>query len=731
MVPTVASANALTPGDLDPTFGVAGEVATDFGGSDSASAVTIDSDGKIIAAGTTQDPSSCLPFPFDCRREIAIARYNDAGSLDTSFGLGGRVITDFGSDVDVRAVTTEGDGSIVVAGDVRLTTGRHAILVARYLHDGSPDDGFGSNGFVTTSVGIEAFGYGVAIESDGDIVVAGHVAYDTTGDFLIARYQTNGSLDSTFGSDGVAVVDFGVYSDAFAVAVEPGGAIVAVGDVGNSYPSFGLVRLTSNGSLDPTFGSNGQATTTSGAAAYSVALLPDGKLVVGGWGYYLGGEASTLARYQPDGTLDPTFGDNGVVVTNVGSGSAIYGVATQTDGKVVAVDQTSSAVTAVVRYNADGRLDQTFGVDGIVTTAYPSGGEAQALALQPDGAIVTAGYSGSDFEVVRYVGLVDTTAPTVTAAVDRQPNSDGWYNKPVTITFTCADALSGVATCPASVTINSDGADQIITGTAYDNAGNTASASLTVNVDQTAPVVGIPTFSIQPMAVSDTTGVTAAVSDALSGVVGGEIWIGTDPGIGQATPLVSSNGTLSGAISGLAAGLYPVGVRAVDAAGNWSASSTALLVVYDPNGGFATGGGWIIPGGATSETGDLLPGLDGTSKANFGFVVKYQNGQTTVPGGNFEFHYNAGDFHLSSTGFQWLVVTNTQWAHFQGQATINGGTTRYPIRIDARDSNKSGTPDHLVLRIYATGTDPNTATPIYQASGDVTGGDITIHNEVS
>ena len=142
---------------------------------------------------------------------------------------------------------------------------------------------------------------------------------------------------------------------------------------------------------------------------------------------------------------------------------------------------------------------------------------------------------------------------------------------------------------------------------------------------------------------------------------------------------------------------------------------------------FVTGGGWIVPGSSTSELGDALPGLDGRSKANFGFVVKYANGSSTVPGGNLQFHYNAGGLHLKSTGMEWLVVTNENSAKFRGAATIAGQPGTHPFRVDARDGGTQ--PDRFVIRVWAPGQNPDAAEPIYKASGDVSGGEIKIHRQ--
>ena len=323
----------------------------------------------------------------------------------------------------------------------------------------------------------------------------------------------------------------------------------------------------------------------------------------------------------------------------------------------------------------------------------------------------------------------DTTPPVVTGTLDRLPDSAGWYNHPATIAWTATDAADAFVAAPAATAVTTQGLDIAYTSApACDSNGNCASGTVVASLDSTLPTVAAAAFGANPLAVGSPVLVTAAASDALSGVVSGEIWIDSDPGVGNAVPLaIASPGVLGVTLSGMAVGIHTVGVRSLDAAGNWSVAATSLLVVYDPAGGFATGGGWLVPGGATSDSGDLLPRLDGTSKANFGFVVRYENGASTVPSGSFEFHYKVGQFDLSSAGYDWLVVTNSQWAHFNGSVTLNGGSAVYPISVSVRDSNKTGTPDRLVLKVYAPGADPLTASPIYQASGDVSGGNVVLH----
>ncbi len=208
-------------------------------------------------------------------------------------------------------------------------------------------------------------------------------------------------------------------------------------------------------------------------------------------------------------------------------------------------------------------------------------------------------------------------------------------------------------------------------------------------------------------------------------------------GLASLSASLSDTSTTTTVTSGFAPGpgVYTLTVTATDLANN-EATETRQFVIYDPSAGFATGGGWIIrggwiiPGGSTSDAGDDLPGLDNASKATFGFVVKYKKGATT-PTGQLEFRYRVGDFDLHSTHYDWLVVTNKNWAKFQGIATIKGIQGVFPFKVDGRDGDANATslPDRFVIKIWAAGANPDTDEPIYKASGDLGGGQIKIHDK--
>lgn len=324
----------------------------------------------------------------------------------------------------------------------------------------------------------------------------------------------------------------------------------------------------------------------------------------------------------------------------------------------------------------------------------------------------------------------DSAPPNVAGEITGNRGNNDWYTGEVKVTWTATDDVDGQLPAPPSNTLPNEGHGQTATSQEVcDAAGNCARGTVQgINIDFTKPQLADVTLSSSPLPVGRNAALRVTASDAVSGIAGGEWFLDADPGTGSATAMDRDGDVLSAVVGGeTEPGVHTVGVRAQDVAGNWSDVSTLYLVAYDPTGGFATGGGWIVPGGHTSDVGDALPGLDGESKATFGFVVKYENGQSTVPGGNLQFHYQAGKFRLKSTGMDWLVVTNTNWAKFQGLGTVDGIDGKVPFRVEARDSDKIGQPDRFVIRIWTPGTDPDTDPAPYKATGDVQGGQIQIH----
>jgi uncharacterized delta-60 repeat protein len=414
-VSSIPSARAsAAAGDLDLKFGIGGKVITHLGFGDQVSALAIQPDGKIIAAGMSASRAI-----YDAE-DFALVRYQTDGTLDSSFGLGGKVITDFFGDEDhISAVALQPDGKIVAAGRARKGAAIYFGL-ARYDKDGALDSAFGSGGKVVTSF----FGFGddaasLAILADGKILVAGAIFTGPVEvDFGLARYNGDGSLDATFGSGGKVTTDFGNYDTITSIAVQPDGKIIAGGNTTNrnTNDDFALVRYNKDGSLDSGFGSGGKVVTDFARHedfVAELALQPDGKIVVAGDVTISASPSKEdvgfgLARYNADGSLDSRFGFGGKVVTG-DSLIAADAVVIQPNGKVIAAGLAKGGDFGLARYNSNGGLDSGFGTNGVITTDFSgSGGERIfALALQPDGKVVAAGTTfdqntGSGFALARY-----------------------------------------------------------------------------------------------------------------------------------------------------------------------------------------------------------------------------------------------------------------------------------------------------------------------------------------
>jgi uncharacterized delta-60 repeat protein/LPXTG-motif cell wall-anchored protein len=288
--------------------------------------------------------------------------------------------------------------------------------------DGALDTTFGTGGKVTTTIGGGDLGKAVAIQSDGKIIVVG----DNMTDVEVVRYNTDGSLDTTFGTSGKVTTDIGTSSTdtANAVAIQSDGKIVIAGSSGSlalNSGNFAVMRYNADGSLDTTFDTDGKVTTDIGTntsdTANAVAIQSDGKIVVAGTSGSSGDFA--VVRYTTSGALDTTFDTDGKVTTDIGTNTndTANAVAIQSDGKIVVAGTSGSPGDfAVVRYTTSGALDTTFDTDGKVTTdvGTNTNDTAKTVAIQSDGKIVVAGTSSNNFAVVRFtaVGALDTTFDT-------------------------------------------------------------------------------------------------------------------------------------------------------------------------------------------------------------------------------------------------------------------------------------------------------------------------------
>ncbi len=407
------------PGDLDPTFGNGGKVTTDFNiSSEQALATAVQSDGKIVAAG--------LIFNLQTNTsDFALARYNTNGTLDTSFGAGGKIITDLEYPIEAaHAVVIQADGKIVAVG----TSGEDSAIgfdftLARYNTDGSLDTSFGVGGKVRTNINREDGAFAAALQPDGKIVVAGSTSNNNGDYFALARYNTNGTLDTSFGTGGLVTTDVVSNSEeqAYALALQADAKIVVAGVARNASEDFALVRYNTNGTLDTSFGAGGKVITdfTKSERAQAVAIQTDGKILAVGFSY--DGETGdfALARYNTNGSLDASFGAGGKVINPTAEYDTAYAVAIQANGKIIAAGSNFPDPNFVLRrYNTDGSIDNTFGSGGTVTTNINGFDSAYAVTIQSDGKIIAAGSSlnpqnnTSDFALVRYLGDSAATRAT-------------------------------------------------------------------------------------------------------------------------------------------------------------------------------------------------------------------------------------------------------------------------------------------------------------------------------
>jgi uncharacterized delta-60 repeat protein len=394
-IPRTVCADA---GELDPSFGIGGKVVTDIGGSESGTAIAIQQDGKIVVAGSYEIESG------ESDHDFGVARYLADGSLDTEFGVGGLNGLDFFGGEDIaHAVAIQPDGKIVVAGEIYNTATNNADFgLGRFNPDGSIDESFGNGNAVTTDFsGLADQAMGVALQSDGKIVVAGVTGRDVFLQCGLARYNPDGSLDISFGSGGKA--EF--YSlNAYAVNIQPDGKILVAGSANVWEDYFALARLNSDGSFDSSFGIGGMETGDALGCAYSLLIQPDGAIILAGTTTV--DPSSTyndfcLLRFASNGRLDTSFGTSGGVWTDFfGESDAALAVALQPDGKILAAgfaERSSGSGNidfALARYHSDGSPDSTFGSGGKVTTDF-SGDEDRAfsMALTSDARIVLAGYA--------------------------------------------------------------------------------------------------------------------------------------------------------------------------------------------------------------------------------------------------------------------------------------------------------------------------------------------------
>jgi uncharacterized delta-60 repeat protein len=383
-----------TPGAPDRSFGQGGVVLTQFSAIAFASSVAVTPDGGIVAAGRVG-------------KQLEVLRYQSEGSLDRSFGSGGKVGTDLGKAPSVGGVALDSAHRIIVAG-----SGDGDDKVIRYLPDGELDADFGDGGVVTLDRGTK-FDAASSVAMQGrKIVVVG----DAGGQFEVLRLRADGTLDTSFGTDGAADVRFRKVDGARAkeVIVDRGHILVA-GEGSQGGCSGGgctvyqvIVGLDDDGTQDETFGTKGtqeRVLPDFGEICYgcdvAFAMTPSGRLLVA--------NVNAIAEYTARGRVAWGFGSHGVVEPKGVSFSGGSALAVQPNGKILAggarvADPSCTRCRrafGLERFLAGGRVDRTFGDRGTVSTAIE--GSTQALAPQAGGKVVVLGHANHAFGLARYL----------------------------------------------------------------------------------------------------------------------------------------------------------------------------------------------------------------------------------------------------------------------------------------------------------------------------------------
>ncbi len=408
---------AQQPGELDLSFGTSGLITTSAA---SWVDVAIQPDGKVLAVSNK------------------IGRYETDGTLDGTFGINGLITIEINDTIyRCNAINIQPDGKILVAGEPWLYGSIDSnFLLIRYNPDGSLDSSFDGDGYTKTDfyLGSNDHGYELAIQTDGKIIVAG--SSDTK--LALSRYDTNGSLDSTFDNDGKLVinsvnVDFYNLSHATYMKLQIDGKIL-VGSADN------LARLNADGSLDNTFGINGVVGLPQ--PMRDMAIQPNGKITLTG-----GGGDVTTVRLDTNGDLDNNFGIGGVTTTDWWvwncSNPHLVGtsIALQPDGRILAGGYNVCCQLGdcrefiLIRYDQDGSIDSSFGSDGMVITSFPqfwSQTESHASAITPDLKIILAGHTYYDSDngcLARYhlgdmLDVNDATGSNEQFIISPNPTSD-------------------------------------------------------------------------------------------------------------------------------------------------------------------------------------------------------------------------------------------------------------------------------------------------------------------
>jgi len=389
---------------LDKTFGIekTGHVVASIQASTVLNAVIKNQDdGKIVLGGNSKD-----------NLNFTLLRYDVNGIIDSSFGVDGIVTTVINSQSGIQDLIVQSDGKIIAAGYSSDVSNSYLTLV-RYNTDGTLDTTFNGTGIVTTLVGTAASVQSIQVQSDDKIVVGGNAIISDVSNLVFARYNTDGSLDSSFGSSGVVTNLIGDFCLINSLAIQADGKIVGTGYTFMSEAYNGLiVRYNTDGTLDTGFNGTGIVTVLVGLNTQisSASIQTDQKIVIGGYSSSVS-EAFVILRYNTDGSIDLSFGTDGIVTTQIQDNCRINALTIQSDDKIVAAGYSALGniiSSSIARYDTDGVLDTTFGSSGIITVLTGNESQLFSAAIQSDDKIIASGSTKNsitnlyDFLLLRY-----------------------------------------------------------------------------------------------------------------------------------------------------------------------------------------------------------------------------------------------------------------------------------------------------------------------------------------
>ena len=386
----------FTPnGVLDPTFATAGVAMVNFGKKndesfhiDQANVVVVQDDGRIVIAGSVLGASDTGGF------SAGLARFEPDGSLDSTFGKKGKVVSDaLGPILDLAL---DGGGSLLAVGTTQGKEGTD-VGVARFTPKGALDRTFGKKGVLSVDWGaFQEYPTGVIVDDQGRILFAGYGVESTSPLKFrptIERLDATGRPDTTFGTDGLATLDLADGAKAFELTLHQGMPLIvgAADNPGGTPNDFLLARFADDGTLDPSFGEGGVMTTSAGAATldmiFSVTQDMAGDLIVAGSSGDGAKDRAAIARYTPDGVIDPTFGGGAIVTTDFAGNAYHADVAIQSGGRIIAGGRTQNLGSAGQPQLATilAQVDLTFGGGAIVTTDFAGNAYHADVAIQSGG----------------------------------------------------------------------------------------------------------------------------------------------------------------------------------------------------------------------------------------------------------------------------------------------------------------------------------------------------------